>query len=434
MNLTPNPQKTMISLSIGDPTIFKNLKTDQSVVNAVVEAVKSYNYNGYAPSTGYNEARQAIAKHVSGTNMKFKVKAKDVVICSGCSHALELCITVLANPNQNILIPRPGFPIYKTIADCLQIKCKYYNLLPENNWEIDLNHLESKIDENTAAIIINNPSNPCGSVYSKNHLLKVLEIAAKYCIPIISDEVYDYFVFKGHEFHSLGSLSENVPILTCGGLTKRFLVPGWRLGWIVIHDRHNAFENEIYNGLLGLSQKIMGSNTLVQGSLPAILEMTPRSFLDETIAVVEENAKLTYDLLSSTPGLRPIMPNGAMYMMVAIDMNKFPEFENDAQLVERMVSEQSVFCLPGMIFQIPGFVRLVLTIPEQDMREACMRIKEFCLYHYKPTSIYTEVVESRRFAYRDLKSETSIENQNGFYTENGNLPEILEVANGLREM
>lgn len=153
-----------------------------------------------------------------------------------------MCISVLAEKGKNILIPRPGFSIYRTLATGHGIDVRSYDLLPEKQWEIDLVQLESQIDENTAALILINPSNPCGSVFRKEHILEIIQIAEKYCVPIIADEIYEHFVFPGIEYHSISSLSVNVPVLTCGGLTKRFLVPGWRLGWIVIHDRHNAFE------------------------------------------------------------------------------------------------------------------------------------------------------------------------------------------------
>lgn len=118
-----------------------------------------------------------------------------------------------------------------------------YNLLPQKNWEVDLNYMEQLIDNDTCAIVINNPSNPCGSVFSKEHIYEILKIAEKHFLPIIADEIYEHMVFPGTKYYSFSSLSKNVPILSCGGLTKRFIVPGWRLGWIVIHDRNNAFHD-----------------------------------------------------------------------------------------------------------------------------------------------------------------------------------------------
>lgn len=380
MKLTPHPEKPMIALSIGDPTIFGNLVPPDEVIEAVVDSVRSMKFNGYAPSTGYEDARRSVANYVSVQGAT--VEAKDVVLCSGCSCALDLCISVLANPGQNILVPRPGFPLYRTLAEGLGIQTRFYDLDPECGWEVDLEQLESQIDDDTAAIVINNPSNPCGSVYSRVHLEAILQVAARNFVPIIADEIYDYFVFPGHEFYPMASLTEDVPILTCGGLTKRYLVPGWRMGWIVIHDRNDALSVEVRKGLQSLSQRIIGSSTILQGALNQILTQTPPEFFQATIAQVHNNAQLAYHLLSELPGLRPIMPAGAMYMMVGVDMTNFPEFDNDLQFVEHMVTEESVFCLPGRCFDYPNYFRIVLTVPEVQLREACARIREFCANHY----------------------------------------------------
>ncbi|XP_076686618.1 tyrosine aminotransferase isoform X2 [Andrena cerasifolii] len=378
----PNPTKPMISLSIGDPTIFGNLKPPMEVIEAVKEVVGSQLYNGYAPCTGYESARKAVAEYSSSEFVK--VEPKDVILCSGCSCALDLCITALAREGQNILIPRPGFSIYRTLAEGLGITVKSYDLRPDLGWEIDLDDLESQIDESTAAIIINNPSNPCGSVFSRDHTLDILDVAARYCVPIIADEIYEYMVFPGRTFHSIASLSSKVPILSCSGLTKRFLVPGWRMGWIIVHDRQNVLEEEIRKALHCLSQRIIGSNTLVQGALPAILRNTPQKFYDDTMRTLHSHSKLAYNSIVKIPGLKPIMPAGAMYMMVYIDLSCFPEFNSDLEFVQRLLMEESVFCLPGQCFDYPSYMRLVITVPMDMLEEACQRTQQFCgRHHYK---------------------------------------------------
>ena len=117
--------------------------------------------------------------------------------------------------------------------------------------------------------------------------------------------------------------------------------------------------------------------------MPSILKDTPASFFNETLDIIEANAKLSFEKLSQIPGLRPVMPSGAMYMMVGIDRAGFSkDFSNDLEIVEAMVTEQSVFCLPGKCFNIPNFFRIVLTVPGKLMTEACDRIAEFCEKHY----------------------------------------------------
>lgn len=376
----PNPEKQVISLSIGDPTVFGNLRPCEEILQPLIDSVRSMDHNGYAPSTGFWEAREAVARYSMREDAP--LSAEDVILTSGCSHALEMCILALADTGQNILIPRPGFSIYRTLAESLRIECRSYDLNPNQGWQVDLPSLESQIDGRTAAIVINNPSNPCGSVFSRRHLRQILEIAERNCVPIIADEIYEDFVFRGEIFYPIASLSKEVPILTCGGLTKKFMVPGWRMGWILIHDRNEIFGEKIRSGLQSLSQRIIGSNTIVQGALPNILNDTPQGFFDECIEIVQKNAVLAYSLLNSIPGLRPIMPAGAMYMMVGIERSAFPSIKHDTDFVDRLLMEQSVFCLPGQCFDYPNYFRIVLTVPEEMLVEACDRIKDFCTNHY----------------------------------------------------
>ncbi|GAB1602596.1 tyrosine aminotransferase-like [Argonauta hians] len=382
LKLTPNKDKEMIVLTIGDPTIYGNMRLPKEAEEAMIATILSGKYNGYGPSVGLECARTAVAAYENVPS--FPINHKDIILTSGCSGAIDLCITALANKGQNVLVPRPGFSLYKTIANSIEIDVKFYDLLPERSWEADLIQLESAIDNYTTAIVVINPSNPCGSVYSKEHLQDILSIAAKHRIPIIADEVYRDIVFHDQTFHSVASLSTDVPVLTCSGIAKRFLVPGWRLGWIVINDRQNCFEKEIRGGLLNLSQKILGPCTLVQAALPDILNNTQNTFFDSVIAIVEENAKVCYDSFMKIPGLKPVMPQGALYMMVGIQIDHFPDIRDDQSFVEQLVEEESVFCLPATCFQMPHYFRIVLTLPHSKVQEMLVRVGEFCSRHYTP--------------------------------------------------
>jgi len=380
MDITPHPDKNMISLSIGDPTVFGNLKPSKVITEAVIESITSGKNNGYGPSTGFEPAREAVAKYLSVPDGE--VTKDDIILCSGCSCALDIVISALANRGQNILVPRPGFPLYTTLAVGLGVNTKEYNLLPDQDWEVDIEHMDSLIDENTAAIVVNSPSNPCGNVFSPAHLKQILAVAELHKIPIIADEIYENFVFPGSGIYvPMASLTTTVPILSVGGLTKRFLIPGWRMGWIAIYDKQDVFKAEVRKGLMCMSQRIIGSNTLIQGALPTILESTPPEFFSSAINLVHKNAKLAHKKLRGIPGLMPVMPSAAMYMMVKVDMERFPLFQHDLQFVERLVSEQSVFCLPGKCFNYPNYFRIVLTVPMELLSEACDRMNQFCLTH-----------------------------------------------------
>lgn len=128
--------------------------------------------------------------------------------------------------------------------------------------------------------MVTNPSNPCGSVYEEEHLRQILEIASRHHVPILADEIYEDFLFSGQKFNALSSLSVDVPVITCSGISKRFLVPGWRMGWLIIHDRNNILGNKIRKGLSNMASRILGPCVLIQRALPAILQSPQEEFRD----------------------------------------------------------------------------------------------------------------------------------------------------------
>lgn len=376
-----NPTLNVIPLSIGDPTVFGNLNPAKNVVEAVAAALAEGKFNGYAPSTGYEFARQAIADSL--TCPAAPVTAEDIVIASGGSGALDLAITCLAEEGMNILIPKPGFSLYKTLASAKGVQYRLYSCLPDRNWEADLDEMASLIDSHTAAIIITNPSNPCGSVFSEHHLRDILQVARTHRVPIIADEIYAGMVFRGRKFFPIASLTTEVPVLTVSGIAKRFLVPGWRLGWISIHDRNGLFAKAVRPGLKNLSQLILGANTLIQAALPDILANTPPSFFEHVHSVLEAHATLCFEALSRVRGLRPVMPDGAMYIMVGIELAEFKDIEDDRDFTRKLLKEQSVFCLPAVIFDFPNYFRIVTTVPHDKLQVALSRISDFCQAHRK---------------------------------------------------
>lgn len=188
----PNPSKTPITLQLGDPSVFGNFPPARETVDAFKRAINldSFLYN---PGPGRIEARRAVAEY---SRQRGPIDPDDVILSSGCNHALEMCMLTLAAPGENILVPRPCF-CYPSLTDGLNIETKAYNLDPDNDWNIDLKHLESQIDTKTRAILVNTPGNPCGNVFGKQHILDLLALAERHKLPIIADEIYEFMVFPG---------------------------------------------------------------------------------------------------------------------------------------------------------------------------------------------------------------------------------------------
>lgn len=380
IDVKPNPNKELIKLSVGDPTVYGNLKVSSEAISCLKDVIQSGKANGYTMSMGTVEARAAVAKRYSVQNSM--LSEKDVLLCSGTSGALEIAIGVLANEGDNILLPRPGFPLFKTISEGFGVECRYYRVNPERNWEIELEDLMELADDRTAAIVINNPSNPCGSVFSESHIEDLLAMASLLKLPIIADEVYADMVFSKEGYVSIGSRASDVPVLSVGGVSKQFVVPGWRLGWILIHDRQKVLESGgVRDGLRQLTTRMLVPNTPIQMVLPTLLK---RGTKDEAfIAVMDElrqNAEFTVKSLGRTTGLRCIRPQGAMYAMVEVDVERMG-FADDMEFTKKLLKEEAVFVLPGQCFQAPNFVRVVFSAPRKVLATAFERMRAFCERH-----------------------------------------------------
>ena len=213
-------------------------------MEAVVQAVLYKPHAaGYVNACGTPAARHAIAEHHSYPG--HKISADNVIVANGCSGALELALTALLDPGTAILVPQPGFPLYQVIAESHGASVVHYNLLPDRHWECDMDHLEELMtthpNNTIRALLINNPSNPTGGVFSKDHLEQLLHFARRHRLPIVADEVYGDLVFASQTFHPMAEiaakLGNHVPIITASGIAKQYLLPGWRVGWLTFHDK-----------------------------------------------------------------------------------------------------------------------------------------------------------------------------------------------------
>jgi len=384
-NVTPDPTKALVRLDVGDPTRDGNLKVPQEVQRKFCEVVMSSAANGYPLSNGALDARQAVAE-VQTNSIGKPYRAADILLFAGASGALEAAIGALANEGDNVLIPCPGFPLFRTIAEGYGVKCVPYDLDDENGWEVFLDSIRQQANSRTAAIIVNNPSNPCGSVYSKRHLESIVAVAEELHLPIIADEIYADMTFGSTEFVSIASVNASVPILVVGGISKKFVVPGWRLGWITIDDPLDVFSPvRVREGLQRLSTRMLLPNSLVQELLPWMLResQNPSSAVSKgtqkIMKELESNATFLVERFAEIPELACVRPQGAMYLMVKVDCEALG-LEDATEFAHRLLQEQSVQVLPGACFQAPNYVRVVFSGDKaKTLNEAMHRIRLFCL-------------------------------------------------------
>ncbi|GAA5862562.1 hypothetical protein JCM8547_002105 [Rhodosporidiobolus lusitaniae] len=395
--------KPLINLGLGDPSVFGNFPPAKESLEAIQASLFSGRALGYPESVGYPDAREAIANYYDeGEGGNFRPNKNDVVLAHGCSGALDMCINVLADKKHNVLFPKPLFTAYETMSAVADCEIRYYNLLPENNWEVDVPHLESLIDENTAFVMLNNPSNPCGSNWSEAHLRDIAAVMERRRVLVVSDEVYAGLAwdvtgprpaaadapriegkFNRGVFTPYTSVCGSAPCLTVGAISKRWLAPGWRLGWTIVHDPQGVL-GDVRGGLGKWAFRIQGPNSTMQRALPAILSNTPESFYTSTMDELKKTSIALHARLSKIPGLKPLLPQGAMYLMCG-GLENF-DFKDDKAFIEALHEEERVFILPGACFRLDGFMRFVTTTPLDVLLDAADRLEAFCARHRKTSA------------------------------------------------
>ncbi|RSH95405.1 hypothetical protein EHS25_000492 [Saitozyma podzolica] len=377
----PSTTKTLINLGLGDPTHYPLHPPPPASITATREALDGQRHNGYVPGVGTSAARKAVADyHQRWDSVQYHEDS--IVLTHGVGQALDLIFSVLFPPSHfertNILLPRPVFAQYPTLLSNLGVEVRFYDCIEENNWEADLAAIERMCDEGTRAIMVTNPSNPCGTNFSASHLRAILAIADRHKVPIIADEIYGHITWSG-PFIPLASLSDTVPIITLSGLSKRFLLPGWRFGWIALHDPLHV-AGSVKEGMAVWANRFFGPSSVAQAALPAILE-TPAEWHNEVLAKIKLNAEIMHEAIKRIPGLSCTPPAGALYMLVRIDPDTFPKFHGDVDFCTALYREEAVFVLPGECFEASGYFRIVLASPADVMGEVGVRLAEFCNRH-----------------------------------------------------
>ena len=365
--------KTILPLHIGDPLNF-DFHTPPHLIEAVHKAMCD-GRNGYAPSLGVPEAVEAIRAEAERNGIR---NVQSVFLTAGVSEAIDLCLTALVNPGENILTPCPDYPLYPAVLAKLGAQPNRYRLDEENRWEPDLDELERRISAGTRAILVSNPNNPTGAVYSRQTLERIPELARQNHLVIIADEIYDKLILEGAPHTSLAALAPDVPVVTLNGLSKSYLVPGWRVGWGVVSGDAAAVKPYL-EGIHQLLRARLCSNHPQQYAVRPALE-GPQDHLAEFRAKLRARRDLTVNWCRAIPHMSCVAPHGAFYA--------FPKIEvpvSDDQFVKQLLMEKQVLAVHGGGFgQAPGtqHIRVVFLPDEATLERAYQGMRAFIEEHY----------------------------------------------------
>jgi alanine-synthesizing transaminase len=365
--------KQILNLNIGDPNIF-DFDTPEHMKEAVIKAMKD-GHNGYSPANGTKEAIQAIRNEAERKGIK---NIQEIFVSTGASEAIELCITGLLDTGDNILIPSPGYPLYSAVTAKLETIGRSYYLNEENEWQIDIEALESRITERTRGIIVINPNNPTGGLYTKETLLQVIELARKHNLVIFSDEIYDKLTFDGEKHISTASLADDVPILTMNGISKSYVAPGWRLGWAIMSGPKEIIGDYI-EGVMKMVRARLCANHPEQYAIKPALE-GPQNHIPINIAKMQERRDLTFKRLNEIKHLSCVKPKGAFYAFPKINLDI-----DDREFTMKLLEETQVLVVFGSGFgQKPGTAHFrVVFLPQMDvLAKSYDKLEEFMNKYY----------------------------------------------------
>ncbi|KAF5732575.1 hypothetical protein HS088_TW17G00105 [Tripterygium wilfordii] len=383
-NLNKDDHRQIIPLGHGDPSAFPCFRTSIAAEDALVDALRSAKYNRYAPTVGLLPSRRAIADHLN-IDLPYKLSPDDVYITLGCTQAIEIAITALSRPGANILLPKPGFPYYEAQVAVRCLEARHFNLLPESGWEVDLEAVEALADENTIAMVIINPGNPCGNVYSYEHLKKIAETARRLGILVIADEVYNHLAFGSNPFVPMGTFGSIAPVLTLSSISKRWIVPGWRLGWLVTTDPNGILQKAgIVESIKGSLDLTADPVTFIQGAIPQILENTKVDFFSKIIGLLREGADTCWDKIKEIPCITcPNKPEGSMFVMVKLNVALLEDIDDDMDFCLKLAQEESVIVLPGIVVGLRNWLRITFAIEPSALEDGLERMKAFYFRHAK---------------------------------------------------
>lgn len=368
---------TILKLNIGDPIAYPGLPTPQHMVDAYATALQD-GHNGYSPSYGLPSLRAAIAK--DERRKGWPANSEDIYVCHGVTEALQILFASVLNEGDKVLAPGPHYPPYMAYPQMYGATTVEYMLKPNDGWRLDLEDIRNKMDDSVRLLVLINPNNPCGSVANAEEIEGVLDIARDYpdCI-VVADEIYDGLDFTG-EHVSVAKCSTDVPVVCLNGVSKVYYAPGWRIGYMAIHDPAKRMLL-VRDGIERMLRSRLCASTPAQIGYLAGLE-SDRSWMKGYAKKVVEQRDVCVERIRSIEGLEVQSSGGAFYMFVKLTDEKWAL--DDKQFVLDLLHEEHVLVVHGSGFSPElgrGHFRIVY-LPEVDvLNEAFNRIERFLIRH-----------------------------------------------------
>ncbi len=364
----------VLKLNIGNPAPF-GFEAPEEILRDVIHHLPTA--QGYSDSKGLYTARKAVMQYCQQIGIK-GVDIDDIYIGNGVSELVMMSLQGLLDNGDEVLIPAPDFPLWTAATTLCGGIARHYRCDEGADWQPDLEHLRSLISPRTKAMVIINPNNPTGAVYERAMLEAMLEIAREHDLVVLSDEIYDKIVYDHAQPIAVGSLADDLLILTLNGLSKAYRVAGFRTGWLVVSGAKERASDYI-EGLNMLASLRLCSNVPTQHAIQTALGGY-QSINEYTVpgGRLYEQRLVAWRLLNQIPGVSCFKPRGALYLFPKIDTKRF-NITNDEQFVLDLLRAEKVLVVHGSGFSYPepDHFRVVFLPRVEELTESISRIERF---------------------------------------------------------
>jgi len=364
----------IIKLNIGNLAPF-GFEAPEEIQQDVI--LNLPNSSGYSDSKGMFAARKAIMHYCQGKSIK-GVGLDDIYIGNGASELIVMAMQGLLNTGDEVLVPAPDYPLWTAAVTLAGGTPRHYICDEANEWMPDLADMRSKITPNTRAIVVINPNNPTGALYSDAMLKEIIQIAREHQLIIFADEIYDKMLYDGATHTSMASLADDVLFVTMNGLSKNYRACGYRAGWMVLSGEKKHAQDYI-NGLTILASMRLCSN--VPGQFAIQTALGGYQSIHDLVAPtgrLYKQRELAYELLTAIPGVTCVKPKAGLYLFPRFDPKVYP-IKNDQQFILELLEEEKVLVVQGSGFNWihPDHIRIVFLPIADDLADAMGRIARF---------------------------------------------------------
>jgi alanine-synthesizing transaminase len=364
----------ILKLNLGNPAPF-GLAAPDAIIRDVVHNIGEA--QGYSDARGIHAGRLAVAQRFERNGVA-GVGPDDVYLGNGVSEMIVMSLQALLDAGDEVLVPAPDYPLWTGAVNLCGGKAVHYRCVEEEGWAPDVEHIAAQVTPSTRAMVIINPNNPTGAVYSRETLLGLLDVARRFGLLVLADEIYDQIVYEDAVHLPAASLAPDLLVLTLGGLSKTYRLAGFRSGWLVVSGpRHEAAD--YLDGLELLANMRMCANVPAQHAIQTALGGREGiSALLEPGGRLRDQRDHAWQKITAIPGVDCVKPAGALYLFPRLN----PEVHkiiDDQQMVIDLLEQQHMLLTHGTGFNLPtaDHLRMVFLAPVATLDDAVDRLAAF---------------------------------------------------------